>query len=59
MSLLFRADFFLYSRKVMQEIHAQAKAPNRPIAFIIKWNPPQHVGGDCFSELGIMTLPRQ
>ena len=37
--LLFRADSGLCSLKVMQEIHTQAKALEREIAFIIKWNP--------------------
>lgn len=39
MPLLFRADSGLCSLKVMQEIHSQAQALNREIAFIIKWNP--------------------
>jgi hypothetical protein len=37
--LLFRADSGLCSLKVMQEIHTQATALEREIAFIIKWNP--------------------
>ena len=39
MPLLFRADSGLCSLKVMQEIHNQASALDREIAFIIKWNP--------------------
>ena len=39
MPLLFRADSGLCSLKVMQEIHNQASALNREIAFIVKWNP--------------------
>jgi len=39
MPLLFRADSGLCSLKVMQEIHAQASALEREIAFLIKWNP--------------------
>ena len=38
MPLLFRADSGLCSLKVMQEIDTQAKAAEREIAFIIKWN---------------------
>jgi hypothetical protein len=39
MPLLFRADSGLCSLKVMQEIHTQATALKREIAFLIKWNP--------------------
>jgi hypothetical protein len=39
MPLLFRADSGLCSLRVMQEIHSQATALEREIAFIIKWNP--------------------
>jgi hypothetical protein len=39
MPLLFRADSGLCSLKVMQEIHSQATALEREVAFIIKWNP--------------------
>ncbi len=37
--MLFRADSGLCLLKIMQEIHAQAQALEREIAFIIKWNP--------------------
>lgn len=39
MPLLFRADSGLCSLKIMQEIHTQAQALDREIAFLIKWNP--------------------
>jgi Transposase DDE domain group 1 len=37
--LLFRADSGLCSAKIMQEVSTQAKALEREIALIIKWNP--------------------